>query len=414
MQRLQCNQQRNWDMLMELAQFTDSAQPYTRRCFTPKYLEGREWLRQKMKQLGLEVSLDSGANLIGTLLGTNPELGNIVIGSHSDTVPSGGRFDGIAGVIAGLEIVATLKQQRIRLKHNLQLIDFLSEEPSEWGTSCIGSRAITGNLTQQHLALLHPSTGETLQDAISRMGGNPDHLQIKRDIAASLELHIEQGIQLETEKQNIGIVTGIVGIIRGTVTFTGTANHAGTTPMNLRQDALVASAELIQKVNQLSLQFAEQASGYLVATCGQIFNHPNASNVISGKTSLTFDIRSDQRELMDQVWHYLNEKADEIAAKYDLKVNSNQLTSTYPAHCDSQINQCFTQACEQLGYPAMKMVSGAGHDSAFMAQIAPSSMIFVPSKLGISHNPEEWTSPEQLICGVNTLLYGLLQLDQQL
>src|SRR5258708_26331485 len=234
---------RLWADVMALAEIADTARPYTRRSFTALFLEGRAWLAQKFVEAGLTMRIDTAGNLIGRLEGKNPALGVIAIGSHSDTVPSGGRFDGIAGVAAGLEIVRALRDSGIRLEHSIEIIDFLAEEPSEYGLSCVGSRGMTGLLDGRMLALTEPG-GETLRDALGRVGGDPDRLEeAKRDdIKAFLELHIEQGIVLESQSLDVGIVTSIVGIRRIEVVFQGEADHAGTTPLGLRHDALVAAA----------------------------------------------------------------------------------------------------------------------------------------------------------------------------
>ena len=218
---------------MALADITDPARPYTRRSFTALFLEGRAWLAQRFTEAGLATRIDTAGNLIGRIEGNNPEVGVIVIGSHSDTVPSGGRFDGIAGVATGLEIVRALRQSGTRLDHTIEIIDFLAEEPSEYGLSCVGSRGMTGSLEDKMLDLTEPG-GEKLRDALRRVGGNPDRLiEAKRsDVSAFLELHIEQGIVLESRSLDIGVVTSIVGIRRIEIVFQGEADHAGTTPMS--------------------------------------------------------------------------------------------------------------------------------------------------------------------------------------
>ncbi len=207
---------------MALAEITDPARPYTRRSFSPLFLEGRAWLAKRFAEAGLATRIDAAGNLIGRIEGAVPERGVIAVGSHSDTVPSGGRFDGIAGVAAGLEIVRSLQQSGIRLDHTIEVIDFLAEEPSEYGLSCIGSRGMVGALDERMLALTE-SGGETLRDGLRRVQGDPDRLGDARrdDIVAFLELHIEQGIVLESQKLDIGIVTSIVGIRRIEIVFDG-------------------------------------------------------------------------------------------------------------------------------------------------------------------------------------------------
>ncbi|MDF7662057.1 Zn-dependent hydrolase [Erwiniaceae bacterium L1_54_6] len=405
--------QRMWQRLEALSRYTDPALPYTRRSFSPLFLQGRTWLTTQMQALGLTTQIDAAGNLIGRLPGREPAAGTIVVGSHSDTVPAGGRFDGIAGVLAGLECVAAMNDAGYRPRHAIEVIDYLAEEPSEWGISCVGSRGISGFLHEKLLNTQHPESGETLRDAVRRVGGNPDQLSIRNDIAASFELHIEQGQILEHHHEDIGIVSGIVGILRLSMTLIGQAAHAGTTPMALRQDALVAAATLIQRADSHARAVVAASSHHLTATCGQIFCSPNASNVVPGEVRLVFDIRSDSHQVMDDFAAELRAIADRTADESGVSCRDfDILTDTHPTLCDPQLMSLIQQSCEQRGWQSRVMPSGAGHDSAFLATLAPAAMLFVPSLLGKSHCPEEWTSQEQLARGVNVLLDALMAFDQ--
>ena len=221
-----------WGDLMALGTLTEPNRPYTRRAFSPLFDEGRAWLTQRMRDTGLATHVDAAGNLIGRRSGKHPARPAIIVGSHSDSVPSGGRFDGMAGVVAGIAIARALGELGIELEHPLEVIDFLAEEPNEFGLSCIGSRGITGGLTAEHLNLENPK-GETLGAAVARVGGDPAQLPMmpRRDIGAAFELHIEQGPVLEREGIDIGVVTAIVGVTRLEIEFQGRAGHAGTTPM---------------------------------------------------------------------------------------------------------------------------------------------------------------------------------------
>src|SRR5580692_2582101 len=254
---------RLWSDVMALAEITDPARPYTRRSFTALFLKGRDFLAQRFAEAGLTARIDTAGNLIGRLEGRNPSLGVIAIGSHSDTVPSGGRFDGIAGVATALEVVRSLRDSGARLDHTIEVIDFLAEEPSEYGLSCVGSRGMTGSLDAHMLDLTEPG-GEKLRDALRRVGGDPDCLEQARrdDIRAFLELHIEQGIVLESRSLDVGIVTSIVGIRRSEIVFQGEADHAGTTPMALRHDALVAAAHTVGSVRRMAERLAAEGENY--------------------------------------------------------------------------------------------------------------------------------------------------------
>ncbi|MDO6406593.1 Zn-dependent hydrolase [Pantoea phytobeneficialis] len=408
------NDSRMWHWLLTLGQYTDPAQPYTRRSFSEHFLAGRNWLTQQMKMLGLDTHIDSAGNLIGRINGTEPDAGTLVIGSHSDTVPGGGRFDGIAGVIAGLECIATMKHASYRPRHSIEIIDYLAEEPSEWGISCVGSRGISGFLNEALLKTLHPETGESLRDAIRRMGGKPDQLSIRKDIKASFELHIEQGQILEQHHEDIGIVSGIVGILRLSLTLVGQAAHAGTTPMNMRQDALVAAANTIQRADKLAREVSAAGEHHITVTCGQIFSSPNASNVVPGEVRLVFDIRSDSHQVMEDYADALRNITGQVTQEFGVSLQDFAiLTDTQPTLCNAQLMSLIQQSSQQRGWLSRVMPSGAGHDSAFLATLAPAAMLFVPSLLGKSHCPEEWTSQEQLARGISVLLDTVLAFDRQ-
>lgn len=408
------NGARLWQNLLALAAITEPDKPYTRRSFSPRFLAGRQWLTAKMQAAGLATRIDSAGNLIGRLPGNGTKAGVIAIGSHSDSVPNGGRFDGIAGVLTALECAASWREQGITLNHDVEIIDYLAEEPSEWGISCIGSRGISGFLDATLLATPHPQTGETLAAAIARMGGKPQALEKRDDIAAAFELHIEQGQVLEAGGIAVGIVSGIVGIIRLEIVLHGQANHAGTTPMPLRHDALTAAAEIVLAAETLAQEMAARGAGYVVATCGQIFATPNASNVIAGETRLMFDIRSDQRALMLHYLEQLQARAEGITARRGIAIARwARLTDTAPVLADTALMAHLQAAADALGASQLTLPSGAGHDSAFLARIAPMVMLFVPSKDGKSHCPEEWTDAAALATGAAVLQAGIEGFDQQ-
>ena len=407
------DKQRIWDWTMALAEITEPDCPYTRRSFSPLFFEGRGWLEKEMQALGLSTHVDVAGNLIGRLEGSEPEAETIMIGSHSDTVPSGGRFDGIAGVIAGLECIASWRDSGKTLRHSVEIVDYLAEEPSEWGISCVGSRGITGFMTAELLATEHPETKEALADAIKRVGGEPEKLTKRDDVAAVFELHIEQGSVLETEQLDVGIVSGIVGILRLSIVFEGAAGHAGTTPMDIRRDASVAAARTSFLASEAASRIWQESGHYLTATCGQTFVHPNASNVVPGKTELVFDIRSDDKETMELFATELKRIAEESAQLADVDITQFQrMTDTYPVNSDNTLMDHISSACHAHNIKAKMMPSGAGHDAAFLAHIAPMAMVFVPSKGGISHRPDEWTTSEQFEKGVAALITAVESFDQ--
>jgi beta-ureidopropionase / N-carbamoyl-L-amino-acid hydrolase len=413
---LPLNTDRLWADVMALAEITDPERPYTRRSFSPLFLEGRAWLAKRFAAAGLETRIDAGGNLIGRREGNNPVLGVIALGSHSDTVPSGGRFDGIAGIATGLEVVGALDDANIRLDHTVEVIDFLAEEPSEYGLSCVGSRAMAGALDRNVLQLIEPS-GETLSDALRRVGGDPDKLdQMKRsDIKAFLELHIEQGIVLESQSLDVGIVTSIVGIRRIEVIFEGAADHAGTTPLGLRHDALVAASRTVTSVRERAQQLAEETSGYFVATVGILSVEPNASNVVPGRCRLVIDARATDPALTARFADMIDRDTVAYAAAAGVRrVAFTTLSEGPPVACAPVLSEALREAARELGLRSCDLASGAGHDAAFMSRICPSAMVFVPSKAGRSHAPEEWTERDELAAGAAVMLEALKTLDKSL
>lgn len=396
-----------------LKSFTDPELPYTRRAFTDRYLAGRAWIIEQLAALGLKPYYDAGGNLRARLAGEREET--LYFGSHSDTVPGGGLYDGILGVIAGIALLRTVVASGVRPHYSLEFIDFLAEESSDWGLSCIGSRALTGHLSAQDLARKHPLTDELLADAIVRMGGRApfitDRLQ-PREGDRFLELHIEQGPLLEALDREIGIVSGIVGIDRVEITISGRCNHSGTTPMNLRADALVGASALIMKINQLACEIAEKAAleqGYFVATCGRLLTAPNVINVVPGSAQLVVDIRFSQRKYRDQFLQQLEQYQQKIDQCEGLSSEISFLSSTAPVPFDSILQQQAIKWAEHLGYRYHHLLSGAGHDAAFMAQVMPTAMLFIPSVAGLSHHHEELSDSADIIRGIT--LFSALLLD---
>ncbi|MBV9754960.1 MAG: Zn-dependent hydrolase [Hyphomicrobiales bacterium] len=404
---------RLWADIMALAKITDPAAPFTRRSFSRLFLDGRDWLTKRFREAELETRIDAAGNLIGRIKGSDPRAGSIIVGSHTDTVPSGGRFDGIAGVAAGLEIVRMLRERKIALRHALEIVDFLAEEPSEFGLSCIGSRGMSGKLTAAQLQF-SKSDGEKLSEALARVGGEPARLaEAKRsDIRAGFELHIEQGTVLEAGAIDIGVVTAIVGITRIEVVFEGTAGHAGATPMHGRRDALVAAARLVDRVRILAEESAAQGRGYFVATTGVIEARPNASNIIPGSARLIIDARSESREALVEFRERLDRESLVLARAASVeRPRFATLSDTLPSACDESLRQLLKAAADGLGLSFVDIASGAGHDTAFLSHIAPAAMVFIPCKDGASHCPEEWCEPKEVAAGTTVILEAVLEFD---
>ncbi len=406
------NAERYWGWLMALGAVTEPGRPWTRRSFSPEFMQGRDWLRARFQDVGLATRIDAAGNLIGSLPGSDAQAGAVMIGSHSDSVPGGGRFDGMAGVIAALELAASVRDSGRPLRHRLDVVDFLAEEPSDYGVSCIGSRGMSGFLDASQLSRCN-AAGESLRQAMQRVGADPDRLSeaCPRDLKAFFELHIEQGAVLQAQGLDLGVVNGIVGIRRLAVRFVGQAAHAGTTPMALRQDAFVAAAALTLEVHQLAHALAA-GEAYFVATVGQVQVTPNATNVVPGEALLMLDIRSNRQGLLEQFIADLQTMAQRIAISQGVHLASvEQLSNTAPTDCDAGLMAHLRAAAARLSHSAMDMTSGAGHDCAFMSYLAPSAMLFVPSRDGKSHCPEEWTEPAQLAAGVATLYEAVRLFD---
>ena len=408
------NQMRLWDDVMALGAMTDSDKPYTRRSFSPRFLEGRAWLARRFEAAGLTVRIDAAGNLIGRREGEMPDAGTIMVGSHSDTVPAGGRFDGIAGVIAALEIARSFSDRGIRLRHALEVVDFLAEEPSEFGLSCIGSRGMTGALDSKSLSLTDPA-GERLDDAIDRVGGHVASLAGARrdDVRCFFELHIEQGKVLEAGRIDVGLVTGIVGIMRIEIAFLGSADHAGTTPMTMRRDALTAAAELVVAVRDEARALASSGNGYFVATTGVLNVHPNAANVVPARTSMIIEARAESAVLLGQFKARIETLSAGIANRCNVeRSHCTLLSSTQPVACSPMLRALLQEAADANGLSSIDIASGAGHDAAFMSRIAPAAMVFVPCLDGRSHTPEEWAEPEALAAGTAVMCDAVLRFDQ--
>jgi N-carbamoyl-L-amino-acid hydrolase len=407
---------RLWSDIMALADITDPARPYTRRSFTALFLDGRDLIAQRFAEAGLTTRFDAAGNLIGRIEGRKPELGVIAVGSHSDTVPSGGRFDGIAGVATGLEIARALRDSGVRLDHTLEVIDFLAEEPSEYGLSCVGSRGMAGSLDGKMLDLAEPG-GEKLRDALRRVGGDPDRLDQARrsDIRAFLELHIEQGIVLESQSLDIGVVTSIVGIRRLEIIFEGEADHAGTTPLHLRHDALVAAASTVASVRRIAEALDREGSDYFVATVGILAVEPSASNIVPGRCRLVIDARTTNPALTTRFVAAVDHESEAAATAARVRRSAfTTLSDGPPVACDPDLQTSLREAARNLGLAQTDLPSGAGHDAAFMSRICRSAMVFVPCRAGKSHAPEEWADRDAVAAGAAVILQAVKALDRSL
>jgi N-carbamoyl-L-amino-acid hydrolase len=379
----------------------------SRVAFSDADIAGRKYVAMLMQEAGLTLRTDAAGNIIGRRAGGNSKLPPIMIGSHIDSVPGGGNYDGDVGVLGAIEVAQTLNERKVRLEHPLEVVIFADEEG---GT--VGSLAMAGNLDPAALDLVTHS-GKTIRDGIRAIGGDPDRLaEAKRkpgDLKAYVELHIEQGAILDESDIDIGVVEGIVGIRWWDVTIEGVPNHAGTTPMNRRRDAMLSAAEFALAVNRV----ATGMPGRQVATVGRIRAEPGAPNVIPGKVVLSLEIRDLDAQKMAAVYDAVRAEADKITKARQTPISFAQLkVASEPAPTDKRIQGIIAKAAASLKLTHKVMPSGAGHDAQEMTHIAPSAMIFVPSVGGVSHSPKEFTSQEDMANGANVLLQTVLAIDR--
>ena len=378
----------------------------SRVAFSQADLAGREYIMSLMREAGLEVRIDAAGNIIGRRAGTDATLPVIMTGSHIDSVPQGGNYDGDVGVIGAIEVAELLRESGIVTRHPFEFVVFSDEEGG-----VVGSEAMAGRVGEAALGVVSHS-GLTVRDGIRAVGGDPARLAEARrapgTLAAFVELHIEQGAVLDEAGIDIGVVEGIVGIRWWDVVVEGMANHAGTTPMNRRSDAMVTAAELTLAVNRV----ATELEGRQVATVGRIQAFPGAPNVVPGKVTMSLEIRDLEAAKMQKVYELIVAEADRIAAARDAEIRFEEIDlAAEPAPTDERMRDIIAAAAGELGLSYRRMPSGAGHDAQDLAQIAPIGMIFVPSVDGISHSPREYTSAEDMANGASVLLHSVLAVD---
>ncbi|MEO1507186.1 MAG: Zn-dependent hydrolase [Cyanobacteria bacterium J06633_23] len=380
-----------------------------RLAFSPEDRQARQLVRSWMETAGMTVNIDAAANLIGRYGGRFPHAPALATGSHLDTVPNAGIYDGAYGVLAGVEVARTLYDQGIHLDHPMEVIVFADEE-----RTMIGSKAMAGKASLEPNFYDHPHY-EPIEMGLSFIGGNWSQLpSARRDtdgLAAFVELHVEQGPVLEAANNPMGLVTGIVGQRRYMITIDGSASHAGTTPMPMRQDALVAASEIVLAINRIGNKTGD-GYGEQVATVGAMKLSPNVANTIPGRVEMTLDIRDLSNQRLDAMVSELEAVMDAIATQTHTQVALKPQLRNEPVPVNSHIYNAIAQVCDQLQLPVQPLPSRASHDAQIIASITDMGMIFVPSQDGISHSETEYTTPEHCIQGANILLHTLLKLDQ--
>lgn len=385
----------------------------SRLAFTSADFEAREYFEKSLQCLGMEVMVDAIGNMRARregLIDTAP----VMIGSHLDSVPYGGCYDGVVGVVAALEVVRVLDELGIKTKRPIDIINIAAEESSRFGASTLGSKAMAGHLTVEKMKAYKDKEGISLYDALQSCGLQPDALDSVKikpgEIYAFIEMHIEQGRVLESKGIPLGIVTSIAAPTRIKVFVKGRADHSGATPMNIRSDALSAASEIILGVERIAISGAGE---HTVGTVGYANAKPGVLNVIPGLVELGIDIRDIEMESKDMAVGKVIALMDEISYKRQIEIKYEILADEVPVTLSDKIISEIEKSIQDLGYQYLLMPSGAGHDSMYMAEVTNTGMIFVPSREGISHNIKEYTPIEDIAMGVETMLETVLKLANE-
>ena len=398
---------RLWRRISELAEIGKHEEGgVARLSFTPEERAAKDLVASYMQEAGLAVREDAAGNLFGRREGRDSGAPAILVGSHVDSVRNGGDFDGPLGVLGGIEVLQTMEEEGVQTERPVEVVAFTDEEGARFSLGMIGSRALTGALSQEDLRH-EDREGVSIAEAMREAGLDPatvGEAAISSDsLAAYLELHIEQGKVLEGEGLPVGVVTGIAGPVWLRLSFSGEAGHAGTTPMGTRRDALAAAAEVVGIVEEEAA-----ATGSTVGTVGQIGARPGGINIIPGRVELSLDLRDIDEAARDGVERRIRERAGEACGKRGIDLSFEEIQRLPPAPCSAEIRAVIAAACEGEGIRPFSLPSGAGHDGMHVAGLCPMGMIFVRSRDGISHNPKEWSSPEDCEAGCKVLYSAVL------
>lgn len=399
--------------LQQLASFSDCEEPspaVTRVVFTPTDLRAREYLASLYEDAGLEVRIDPIGNTFARWVGEDPSGPVVGTGSHTDAIPHSGMYDGTVGVLGGLEAIRALQRAGVKPKRSLELVMFTSEEPTRFGVGCTGSRMMAGQLSGEQLSAFTDAQGDNYDQVRQQAGfaGSLAECKLPANYYhAFVELHIEQGPELEASGLPIGVVTAIAAPAQLSITLRGEGGHAGAVLMPRRKDALNAAAEIISTIERIA---GESSSPDLVATVGQLAVHPGAANSIPSEVKMSLDLRDINLASRDQALNAIQAKADSICQRRGIRLAIETLNADPPATCDAQVIAAAENSCRTHEYEYQRMISRAYHDSLFMAQIAPTGMIFIPCREGVSHRPDEYSSPAEIERGVQVLASTLAEL----
>lgn len=384
-------------MMTDIAELgRDERGGYTRLAFSDADREVRDYLVGQMQAAGLKVREDAFGNVFARTH-ADESLPAVLLGSHADSVPQGGNYDGIAGIVSAIAVAETA--QREGWKRPVEAVLFMAEESSRFGAANLGSKAMTGALPAD-AADYTDSTGRTLAEVMEERGLIAENVPYVKKVRAFLELHIEQGRVLDSQLRMLGIVTGIAAPHRYRLTIKGRADHSGATPMNFRRDALTGASEMILRIEELAQANAKRD---VIATVGRLEVRPNAINVVPGEVTMDIDLRGTNEDNINRLCIAILENVDAISQKRNLGVQLETITEEEPALLDAELIALLADCAAELGERAMQLPSGAGHDALYMTRLAPVGMIFVPSKDGISHNASEHTELADIVRGANLL-----------
>ena len=386
-----------------MAQLTAPGEGINRLAFTDADWEGRQYIIDRMIDAGLSVEIDDFGNIIGYKIGKKPDLPVVMVGSHTDSVPNGGNYDGVVGVLSALEVIRSMIDDGYEHDHTIAVVSFMCEESGRFGNATLGSKAMRGELTLQDLHRLVDKQGISLYEALKDRNLNPDGIETmayKRPVKSFTEIHIEQGKVLEHEQKTIGIVTGIAAPERFYVTIRGNADHSGATPMNLRHDALCGASKIILGIEEIA---SMQEEPPVVGTVGIVEVTPGAMNVIPGAVKLGVDIRSISKVARNSVVTLVKEFIDITAEKRGLSYTIETIAQDHPVEMHPAMIREIEEAIKSVGVEYMTMPSGAGHDAMHWAEAVPTGMIFIPCRDGISHNPAEFAEMDDIVTGAEVL-----------
>ena len=386
-----------------MAQLTASGEGINRLAFTDADWAGRQYIIDCMTDAGLSVEIDDFGNVIGYKIGKKPDLPAVMVGSHTDSVPNGGNYDGVVGVLSAIEVIRSMIDDGYEHDHTIAVVDFMCEESGRFGNATLGSKAMRGELTLQDLHHLVDKQGISLYEALKGRNLNPDGIETmayKRPVKSFTEIHIEQGKVLEHEQKTIGIVTGIAAPERFYVTIRGNADHSGATPMNLRHDALCGASKIILGIEEIA---SMQEEPPVVGTVGVVEVTPGAMNVIPGAVKLGVDIRSISKVARNSVVTLVKEFIDITAEKRGLSYTIETIAQDHPVEMHPAMIREIEEAVKSVGVEYMTIPSGAGHDAMHWAEVVPTGMIFIPCRDGISHNPAEFAEMDDIVTGAAVL-----------